>query len=892
MRSFNANFITEKNQRSDGPTPINLLKFGFSAPVYLSDRDVTPPGGSAHSGLIKSWGFIDTSIKQTPGSGVLGNIEVSDLQLVIINVEPSRFSDNFTEDDPPENVVVELYQWFEGLLDSEKEIIFKGVIRGQPEYDLYECRITVRGIWEKYNKKIGEDLLISADDFADADPDHIGKMQNIGYGALVHVPCRCVEAGGVDNLESEINDSVTSIELSNASEFASSGTIGIDEEEITYTGKSSNTLTGCTRGANGTDAQAHADGAAVWQVKTRFVYQICGHPVKSIGNIYVDNFRITSIATTYTGQTGNQLTGYEGLAVFTVPYKLTRQQAVDLILDDAIAIHDTIGVNDTINVNDTIGVNDTINVNDAIAVVDTIDVNDGISISDTIAVSDTINVNDGIGVHDNISITTNYNTQEINPSGQSNLRTTNPTYAYDGNSETRANVYNASLDSWLRVLFPSTSYGTIIKQEFWALLYGNGYDITVRDTTGNLGTVNPPSKSWFRFNSNGTAWYEWIQFSCSGGEQCMVYEVYKVVTYTGGATTKTGSAYKTGSASKTGSATKTGAASKDGTATKTGSASKDGTATKTGAATKTGSATKLGAATKNGTVTRSGAVTLTGNSIADVRVGQLVCANIEGYQDDGSGTYTGTPSALIERCDHVFKHIWCELLGAPSGDIDSTTFTAAGTFFNTNSYAFALLITSPVQAETLLMRLALQCRSRFFVSPAGKAKLIVRQLSQASGHAIAKNEIKEHSLSVRRSAFEDMINYFNIHYDRDHSTESNRAKDYRAMKKFSDATSISRYGQQEWKGAADVFCFDAVTAAAMASHVGGFLLDYHKLVRKMPKFSVFLDNCEIEPGDIIDITHDLDSMSGFVVEVLKILWRLGSARRNIIDHLEIQTVEN
>ena len=174
----------------------------------------------------------------------------------------------------------------------------------------------------------------------------------------------------------------------------------------------------------------------------------------------------------------------------------------------------------------------------------------------------------------------------------------------------------------------------------------------------------------------------------------------------------------------------------------------------------------------------------------------------------------------------------------------------------------------------------------------GKAKLIVRQLSQASGHAIAKNEIKRDSVSVKRSAFEDMINYFNIHHSKDHSIEGNRAEDYCMSKNFSDATSISRYGQQEWKGRKDVFFFDAVTLSAMVSHVGGFLLDYHKIVRKMPKFSVFLDNMEIEPGDIIDITHDLDSMSGFVAEVLKINHRLGSARRKMIDHMEVQTVEN
>jgi len=121
MRSFNTNFKTEKNKRSDGPTPINLLTFNFATPAYISDRDITPSGGSPHKGLVKSWGFIDTSITRTPGAGILGTIEIADLQLVLINTESPRFSDNFTNDDPPENVTVELYQWFDGLAYSEKE---------------------------------------------------------------------------------------------------------------------------------------------------------------------------------------------------------------------------------------------------------------------------------------------------------------------------------------------------------------------------------------------------------------------------------------------------------------------------------------------------------------------------------------------------------------------------------------------------------------------------------------------------------------------------------------------------------------------------------------------------------------------------------------------------
>jgi hypothetical protein len=58
-------------------------------------------------------------------------------------------------------------------------------------------------------------------------------------------------------LDTDINSSVTTISLINASSYPNAGTIVIDSEEITYTGKTNNTLTGCVRGANGTVAASH-----------------------------------------------------------------------------------------------------------------------------------------------------------------------------------------------------------------------------------------------------------------------------------------------------------------------------------------------------------------------------------------------------------------------------------------------------------------------------------------------------------------------------------------------------------------------------------------------------------------------------------------------------------
>jgi hypothetical protein len=47
--------------------------------------------------------------------------------------------------------------------------------------------------------------------------------------------------------------------------FGTTGTIRIDSEEITYTGKTYRSFTGCTRGANGTSAAEHAEGSLITQ---------------------------------------------------------------------------------------------------------------------------------------------------------------------------------------------------------------------------------------------------------------------------------------------------------------------------------------------------------------------------------------------------------------------------------------------------------------------------------------------------------------------------------------------------------------------------------------------------------------------------------------------------
>jgi len=66
-------------------------------------------------------------------------------------------------------------------------------------------------------------------------------------------------------LNGDINSAVTTLTLTDATQFPSTGTnfIIIGSEEMSYTGITGNTLTGVTRGVAGTTAASHSDGATV-----------------------------------------------------------------------------------------------------------------------------------------------------------------------------------------------------------------------------------------------------------------------------------------------------------------------------------------------------------------------------------------------------------------------------------------------------------------------------------------------------------------------------------------------------------------------------------------------------------------------------------------------------
>lgn len=1055
MREFNATFNTERAKR--GSSPINLIEFLFAGgTVSLSDRDITPAGGALHLGLIKQWGFIDSA--RSGDSGLLGKIDTPDLSLTIINSTTPAFSSLFDGDSSLEATPVILYQWFAGTPDSAKEIIFKGYVSGYPRHTLAECQMTITGLWSRVNRLIGSEYILTSADYPLIDPDDIGTQGNIIYGDVEGAPCRAIESGGVTTLAEGCFTTDTTLTLSATTEFAPSGLIGIDDERISYTGKTATSLTGCTRGAaanntitkntgstnfdsgaasvqtiagdggvafsvlelgtsrlcglsnsnadvdyqtigyalalggnntvyiyeNGTmrggafcafvsgdrfsiervgttvvykkngsilytslvastgsllvdvslytpgatvseaaltDAAngmpqmviwkdlvgvalgtpttpvIHSEGSNVWQITSRFVYLVASHPVASIGDCFVDGVRIPA-ATKYTGRPGDELAGYAGKAVFTVPARLTRAQAIELLISNGLSAAHSIEVLNTAFVDSTgLTISDSTTIDtSAFYLTHTL----GTDIS-TLTVSDNIAVAAGTLAAGNGSLATTPGSH-AHGSAAEIIAWKLPVTSFGGSGG--VNLQNIN-DGNFNTFGYSTSHSTISMGHGYAESFsGNptSFRLCVRSNAAT------DTQSYFSFGgvsvgtfySQGVQAYSgwqsyggtWAQFSALAGTlelygvqvaECWIEVQYTPSTSASGAT----GVGLSGAVTMSGAPSKTGGAYKGGSIGVTGAVSKAGTLSRA-AATLTKNLLLGGEIRRQGSVWLNGSISLSGNSVADVEIGKVVVANVVGHVDDASGTTTGTPNAVISRPDHVFKHLLTHYLGQNLADYSDD----AAAYFAANSYAFALLISKPVWADELLSRLALQCRCRFFFLAHGAMVLRLGQTGASSQKAISKNVIKRDSVAITRTANGDIVNAFAFAFDLDHRLPASSMDSYRGALMLESATSIAIYGRRDYAGDASLLYFDAIRSEAMAVDVADFILSWFKRSRKMPELSVFLDNMEIVPGDRIALSHDLDSMSGLVCEVLSTRQVLGSGRDKRMDCLEIKAIEN
>ena len=435
--------------------------------------------------------------------------------------------------------------------------------------------------------------------------------------------------------------------------------------------------------------------------------------------------------------------------------------------------------------------------------------------------------------HHDVGITHSHNISTSHSSSGAREQYPNGGYSanwYDGNNETNAQI-DAGSDRALT--WPNTSYGTLDTVHWWLLLRntsGSVRSLTVKRGAGGptIGTLNLPANSgpsWYRVTDAGASWSSdlglYIAFT-----GVYLHEGKRLAEYTPAAPTTSD--------------------------------------------------------TSTGPTMDEDGKQVPG---LDFWRGALVTCTVAGKEDDGSGTITGTPNALIERPDHVFKDFLINVLGHASGDIDSTSFDASGTEYNTLGYLFAGAITQPEQARDVLARLAFQCRSWFFWDTAGKAHLVLRELYAAPDKGIGREQIIAGSLRLMRTSTEDIRNKISLHYVRDYAVEGRPGivdpelpvelrepeKGFKSLSQSSNSGSDTDFGTKE-----RAYYFDFVVADAMADDLAGFYLSLQAYPRSRVAFKTYLPNYELERGDRIGLTHTHFGLYAHNFELISVSQILGS----------------
>lgn len=92
-----------------------------------------------------------------------------------------------------------------------------------------------------------------------------GRLYIINYNDYINSYITQEDEITTTTLDGALTDSATTITVASTTGFDSTGTIFIENEQITYTGTTSTTFTGATRGANNTTAAAHDSATQVAQ---------------------------------------------------------------------------------------------------------------------------------------------------------------------------------------------------------------------------------------------------------------------------------------------------------------------------------------------------------------------------------------------------------------------------------------------------------------------------------------------------------------------------------------------------------------------------------------------------------------------------------------------------
>ncbi len=677
-QSRTAAFIAAAEAATRHTKPVVLVRalLAGGTRYWTSRGGQYPSGGQYYSELLSSGIRISLGLDNLGrAQRGFGSIELSNG----LDGAGSRASDLFATE-VLANAAVEIDYLFHGLTHPTDSLrLFTGAL-DIPEERCFDDRSMVLNALDDGNplhagiqalkagrvhKVLGERL--TATTYPNIDPDYVGRVRPEIYGALTDAPGYPVDAGVCDVLAVAVAAGGTSLVLSDAARFAllpASGTLQCEAEQIAYTTLTPATLTvsGLTRGSGGTTAAAHAAGKQVWEVKAG------GYKYEFARHACksLDTVKVDGVAIDPASYT----TSLTGPTTITFTGKPTRA------LDVAVTTQPTFSATTT---------------------------------AEQSPGTVTVSAEQGPG---NISTSAEQGPGLISTVSEQGASTDTGSH---GHTYT-ASQYQVGSGGFPRVI-SATYYdftfndlpndSECVWQVVWSTCYyPTGGSVTYNPGQTWSGGATPPSV-WTYSGGVGT---NTLRITIAGtGSYITVESVTRTVTYGPATQNAAASGVVTSLTGYTGS---TMPALNGATASSMAALSGS---TAANMATLSGSTAISLGQTQNVVV-----------SAADVVVGERVTADIEGWADDGSGTYTGTPNALIINWVDQVRHLLCHadyLALTAATYIDATTFAAARAASAAAGIRCDWGLYDQIPSEELLERLRWSVAGWMFQGAAGAFKV-------------------------------------------------------------------------------------------------------------------------------------------------------------------------
>lgn len=259
-----------------------LLDFdlGGLGVLSVSWARVTPSGGATYYGPLKSVSDLSNFSDWNQIPDVTIEMEADRLALFQGKLQSIR---QIHQTHDLRNRLVAIRFWIDETPFSAAMQISLLRTRTPVEYTEQSIKIRAVGIQRDLPDRLGK--VVTLDDFPDAHEEDLGRILPIAVGNARRVRGVQIVDASETLLEGAIDFNDTTITVADTTRFPSSGTIRIDDELLTYTGKTATTFTGATRGASSTEATDHFTGARVIEVGT-VKYAFSGVRATAIGNVY------------------------------------------------------------------------------------------------------------------------------------------------------------------------------------------------------------------------------------------------------------------------------------------------------------------------------------------------------------------------------------------------------------------------------------------------------------------------------------------------------------------------------------------------------------------------------------------------------------------------------